>query len=292
MNSVVQVQAVLYKSKFDSIARSISSLSNSALHTGFSIEFAYGDASEKPCLTDKELNSLRALTPFRVSYTYFGENTGYGKGQNLLARDSRSDFLLAINPDILVEASFFYQLIYPFDNQRNIGIVEARQTPLEHPKAYDCETGETSWCSGACMLVPTDLFLRLGGFDFKSFWMYCEDVDFSWRVKIAGKKLIYRPQAPVFHPKRLTKNGDWIPTKTEIYQSALAGLMMAYKWSNNKRLNQLINLFKNSTDPSQREALNAFNSMKDNGNLPTRIKASRNIATFSDDGDYSDRHYL
>jgi hypothetical protein len=62
--------------------------------------------------------------------------------------------------------------------------------------------------------------------------MYCDDVDFSWRARLAGYRVVYQPTACVFHDKRLDPDGQIVAGEAEVYYSAEASLMMAWKWSN------------------------------------------------------------
>ena len=70
--------------------------------------------------------------------------------------------------------------------------------PFEHPKDYDPVTLATSWCSGACVLFRRVAFDAVGGFD-PAFFLYCEDVDLSWRLRAAGWELRYLPRVVVRH---------------------------------------------------------------------------------------------
>ena len=69
----------------------------------------------------------------------------------------------------------------------------------------------------------------------KPSFLYCDDLDFSWRVRLAGYKIIYMPSAIVYHAKNLSLSGTWQPTSAEIYYSAEAAMLLAYKWSNPER---------------------------------------------------------
>ena len=77
------------------------------------------------------------------------------------------------------------ELIRPM-SEPLVGVTEGRQIPLEHPKAHDPQTGDTSWASTCCVLIRTSVFQELSGFDAVHFPFYCDDVDFSWRVRLAG----------------------------------------------------------------------------------------------------------
>ena len=85
---------------------------------------------------------------------------------------------------------------------KEVGMVEARQTPLEHAKEYNTKTGgETEWASTACTVFKTEVYNKINGFDAETFFLYCDDLDFSWRVRLAGYKIIYMPSAIVYHAK-------------------------------------------------------------------------------------------
>ncbi len=147
------------------------------------------------------------MNEFDFSYQFFGENLGSAKGHNELAKDASADFLLILNPDIVVSPRFLQHLVSSFKDE-STGIAEGKQIPIEHPKDYDIRTGETSWASTACAMTPTHLFHKLGGFDSETFFLYCDDVDYSWRVREAGFKVIFVPAAVVFHDKRIGAEGN------------------------------------------------------------------------------------
>lgn len=48
------------------------------------------------------------------------------------------------------------------------------------------------------MLVDVDKYFKIGGFD-KNFFMYCEDVDLSWKGWVGGWKCYYCPEAVFVH---------------------------------------------------------------------------------------------
>lgn len=54
------------------------------------------------------------------------------------------------------------------------------------------------WVSGCAMIIRKDVFDLVGGFDEK-FFVFYEDVDFCYRVKRAGYRVIYNPEIVVSH---------------------------------------------------------------------------------------------
>jgi GT2 family glycosyltransferase len=277
----LQIQAVLYKNEPKELIRALESLVNAIRHDKENNQllgnvcFCWGDASPEPIFAEAEIDALnqRLGDLVEVTYTYFNENTGYGKGHNLLASACGSDYLMIENPDIMVAGDYFYHMLTPFADTK-VGLTEARQTPIEHPKYYDEQTLEAAWASGACFIISTALYQKLGGFDTDSFFMYSEDVDLSLRIRREGKKLIYQPAAPVYHSKHLTENAHLKVTATELRYSPEAQLVLAYKWNNQPLLNRLLSAFE-SGDKIQREAVAAFHQrVKDKKIKPIR-KGSR-----------------
>jgi len=209
-----------------------------------------------------------------------------------LGKDCTSDFMLIMNPDVLVCPRLFSNMLEPLlDPDSDAGLVEARQTPVEHPKEYDRQTLETEWAATACAMFSTETFRTLNGFDSDTFFLYCDDVDFSWRVRLLGKKLIYRPDCVVFHAKRLSASATWTPTSAEIYFSQEAALMMAYKWSNQERFKKLYRQFQNG-DEVGKKIVKKFDDMKAAGKLPLQLDPEHKVAKFYDDYYAKNRYAL
>lgn len=137
--------------------------------------------------------------PFRAYVLMSTRNNGFARGMNLLAAQSHAEFMFLLNPDARLEQGCLERLLARAQSDPRIGICEARQSPREHPKAWDKSTGETSWCSGAAALIRREAFDAVGGFDERLFFMYCEDIDLSWKLWLNKWKCVYVPEAVVHH---------------------------------------------------------------------------------------------
>jgi GT2 family glycosyltransferase len=165
--------------------------------------------------------------PMRVSFLRSRHNNGFANGVNLLARQGKNDFLFLLNPDAELEDGCLERLLSRVQCDPAIGMCEARQQPREHHKTYDRLTGETSWCTGAALLVRRKAFEDLGGFDDR-FFMYCEDIDLSWKFWLRGWRCLYVPDAVVRHYTQ-----DIIPGKkrtVENYFSFRNSLFLFYRF--------------------------------------------------------------
>ena len=67
---------------------------------------------------------------------------------------------------------------------------------------------EVDYCSGAAILLRTDLFRRLGGFDTRYAPAYYEDTDLAFAVRAAGYKVYYEPASTVVHFEGITSGTD------------------------------------------------------------------------------------
>lgn len=282
----LRVQSILYKSDPGDIALAAASLSraaNFAVASGRfrAVDMVYGDCSDDPCLSKDFLDGLRSANRelAQIKYEYFGENLGSAGGHNRLLTDIDSDWVLILNPDVRISPHTIEHLAAPFVH-RTVGITEARQIPIEHPKEYDRTTGETSWASTACALVPLRVLRALGGFDADQFFLYCDDVDFSWRVRLLGLKVIYVPAAMVFHDKRLSHAGIPIAGVAERYYSAEGALLLTWKWSRPDLTEQYLDWFEGSGDEHMQRAATEFRRRQTAGRLPSALDPNGEVAQF------------
>lgn len=292
----LQIQSVIYGNEKEALIRAVKCLRQTVLVYqkkigNISVKLVYGDASPSPVLAEGDIKQIRQLLDGIIEFAYkpFGFNSGTAKGHNLIACECDAEYIMVMNPDIMLEPSCLIRLFEAME-KKNVGMVEARQTPLEHAKEYDENTGETSWASTACTIFLKEAFDKVKGFDADTFFMYCDDLDFSWRLRLEGYRIIYVPNAIVYHSKSLTTEAEWKPTKAEVYYSAEAAILLAYKWSNIERVKYLLNLYKNKGGGEEVKAANEFERRQKEGRLPECIDREHQIAQFLGD-EYCEMRY-
>ncbi|WP_458399740.1 hypothetical protein [Mailhella sp.] len=284
--SSIQIQSVLFHNEKEALIRSLEAVDNAVRNVRTSgiesVVVKYGDATASPLFSAEEIEKLNSgFKHISLEYQFFGFNSGSARGHNILGEGCSADYMQIMNPDVILAPNYFDEIMKPFASPK-VGIVEARQVPIEHPKEYNTETGETDWATTACAVFPTSLFRKLNGFDADTFFLYCDDLDFSWRVRLEGYIIIYQPGAMVFHSKHLSNECKWLSTSAERYYSAEASLLMAYKWSNNQRVEYLLNAWKNSSGDLRRAYQN-FIERKENGTLPVQLDPHGKVANFMGD---------
>lgn len=284
----LRIQSVLYHPEPGSVRRLVTGLEGAirvAKERGAfgHITIALGDCSRRPALSEKEVSAFASeMTEYGcdgVTYSFFDANLGSAAGHNRLLEECSEDFVLFLNPDVFCSPHVLAELAL-FVGDETVGVVEARQIPLEHPKAFAPLDGDTSWASTAGALARGSVVREVSGFDAESFFLYCDDVDFSWRVRLAGHRVIHQPAARIFHDKRLTVDGTMIIGSAEHYYAAEAAMMLAWKYSRSDLADRWCNDLRNSQMEEQRRAAGRFLERKADGSLPAPLDPDHKVAQF------------
>ena len=291
------VQSVIYGNNsadllrsFDYLIASIKTARTAASDFISVVHIVWGDCSPLPRLSEHEIQkamSSAAKVNIQFEYHFFSRNLGSAGGHNNLFSKVNTDFILILNPDTIISPNAISNLLETCKNQK-IGIAEARQIPIEHPKYFDPSSLDTSWASTACALVRRDACELINGFDSESFFLYCDDVDFSWRMRLNNFRVVFRPDAVVFHDKRLSADAKWIATATEEYYSAEAALLLAHKYSRNDLVDTISKDFFSHGSAPQKKALAEFDLRKQQNRLAKQIDNDHRVAQFT--GGYYAKH--
>jgi hypothetical protein len=314
--TTVRVQTVRYDGDAPGLLRMLRSVTAAARHLGdeapgSALTVAIGDCGgpEGPevvvddgVLTEAREILTRAGIP--LDYVAFMTNTGHGVGQNLLARptaDSRpaggeSDVLVLLNPDTYLSPHCLTTLVRVLDDD-TVGIAEARQIPLEHPKQFDPVTGDTPWASGCLMALRASVFDALGGFE-PAFFLHGDDVDLSWRVRLTGLRVLHVPEATVFHDKRLMVTGFPAPTEQEEYQAVLARLLLGHRAERPDVVDRWLSWADLNGSELHREAAAEFLRRQSEGVLPPTYREALGLSpeavasvAFFREGEYAEHRF-
>lgn len=174
------------------------------------------------------------------------DNSGFATANNQALRIARGDLLLLLNPDTVVERDTFrkcaeFYASHPdcgglgvkMINGEGVFLKESKRgfpTPaasfyklsglirlFPHSKRFaayymghlsDDQTSAIDILPGAFLMISRAAYEQVGGLD-ESYFMYGEDIDFSWRIKLAGFQNYYLPEARIIHYKgESTRHGS------------------------------------------------------------------------------------
>jgi hypothetical protein len=175
-------------------------------------------------------------------------NLGFAGGNNLAAQHARGQYFLLLNPDSILQSHAIDRLLAFLESTPSAGAVGPRllnpdgslqvstyRTPglfLEawrlsyldrlfplsyyagsHPKPFLVEV-----LGGACILVRSEIFQSLGGFD-ADFFVYSEEVDLCLRIRQAGWRLYHLPEVKVIHYAGQSTRQARDPMFLELYRN-------------------------------------------------------------------------
>lgn len=162
-----------------------------------------------------------------VTLVRSARNLGFGRGCNLGFQHVRTPFVLIHNPDAVMGKKGLQTMLDFMDHRRQAGIVApaivdgegslqaaglmttpasllrssmgfGKAMPRQQWIAPGGEPFQTPWVCGAMMLIRSDLFRRLGGFD-PRFFLYFEETDLCRRAAQDGAEIWAVGQAVAGH---------------------------------------------------------------------------------------------
>ena len=149
------------------------------------------------------------------------ENLGFAAGNNVAARLSDADWLVLFNPDAIANPDWLERVVSATQRNPCTNMFACAQYALEDPAimdgAGDCylglgipwrggfglraeplAEGECFSPCGASAVFRRSVFDAHGGFD-ERFFCYCEDVDLGYRMRLAGERGVFVPDAIIRH---------------------------------------------------------------------------------------------
>ena len=191
--------------------------------------------------------------PDDYSFQIMERNIGHGSAHNFLFfQDPPATFLVIANPDGAPNSSCVKELTKILEENASASGVDAQQLPFSQPKAWDTDTFQTDWISGAMSMIRRDSFEKIEGFD-ENFFLHGDDVDLSFRLREYCGPTLHCARALFYHGKTLNRNGYPNRSLNEIYFGALGSLLVAYKFRlYYKLLRMLIDLLKHNSVKSKR----------------------------------------
>lgn len=180
--------------------------------------------------TDDSLTFLESEFP-GVEQIRLNQNWGFAQGYNEGLNKLRGRFqhYLLLNSDVKVTAGYLSPMLERLKSE-NIAAVQPKilsylePAKFEHAGASggfldrngfpfcrgrifsDCEVDQGQydkavpvfWASGACLMVKSEVFHQMDGFD-PFFFAHMEEIDLCWRMQHAGHQIWVEPKSKVYH---------------------------------------------------------------------------------------------
>jgi GT2 family glycosyltransferase len=226
----------------DYTLRCLAAIAAAPPHTPFEVLVAEDFSGDPAVVRLRRVANLRLLERT--------ENRGFLLNCNEAAARSEAEFLFFLNNDTQVQPGWLdplvallrrhpdaaaagSKLVYPDGRlQEAGGIIWNDGSGWNYGRLADPSAPvynyvrEADYVSGAALLVRRADFGALGGFDPAYAPAYCEDSDLAFRLRAAGRKVLYQPRSVVVHFEGITHGTD------------LASGLKAYQVTNQARLRE------------------------------------------------------
>ena len=198
-------------------------LHSTAMVEGAEVIVADNDSS------DDSMMVMSEVFP-QVKTLQFEKNLGFTGGYNRAFQEIECEYFLLINSDIEVSGNWLQPLVdwmdshpdcgacapklhswqqkdkfeyagaaggyidrfgYPFCRGRILSRLETDRGQYDTP-------ADVFWATGACLMVRSDAYRKLGGLD-NRFFAHMEEIDLCWRMQLCGWKVTVVPQSVVYH---------------------------------------------------------------------------------------------
>ena len=179
--------------------------------------------------TDGSVIFLQQNFP-QVHFLLNSTNLGFAKGYNSALQQVKSDYYILLNSDVEVTPGWIEPVIELMERDAAIaacqpkilayhnrqcfeyagacgGWIDALGYPFARGRVFEImeeDKGQYNdvqpcfWASGAAMFVKAKTFKAVGGLD-DYFFAHQEEIDFCWRLQLAGYKVYVQPASVVYH---------------------------------------------------------------------------------------------
>lgn len=152
------------------------------------------------------------------------KNLGCAEGFNVGSRLAKGKYIAFLASDTEVDNNWLKDIVNAMESDPAIGVAQPKYLyvsdnreiidfaggfldpyGLTYPRGQEeedrdqyNEIEEIFYTTSSAMIIRKSLLDKLGLFD-PSFYIYSEDVDYCWRVRLAGYKIIFVPKSKVYH---------------------------------------------------------------------------------------------
>lgn len=193
-------------------------------------EYIVVDNSSKDSSFEKLQSEIKKYKNFHVFENE--TNTGFGGGNNFGVTKAKGEYLLFLNNDTEAEDKGILRMLEYIQEHNDIGILGGKMlngNGTEQPssgKFYTLtsvtlfllglqrygvidqnpkEIQEVDWVKGALLMIPKKLFEEVGKFD-EHIFMYTEDMELCYRVKLHKLKCVFFPDIKILHKDQGSTN--------------------------------------------------------------------------------------
>ncbi len=170
----------------------------------------------------------------QVKTLLFDKNHGFAQGYNLAIEQTMYDYTVLLNSDVRTPDGWLNPLLDYMEKHPDVGAcmpkllqdrpddrrmfeyagaaggyIDRHGYPYCRGRIFESieddhgqydgeEASSVMWATGACLMVRSGLYRRVGGLD-KDFFAHMEEIDLCWRIHLAGSDIVMVPGSEVYH---------------------------------------------------------------------------------------------
>ncbi|GJL79615.1 MAG: glycosyl transferase [Nitrospinaceae bacterium] len=176
--------------------------------------------------TDGSIEILQKQFSSSIRLLQNGSNLGFGAAVNRGLEAARGDYLIFLNNDLVLAPDSIVELVQLLQSNDDMGAAvpkilyyEKREIinsfgvlihftgiacPNKIDQADDLNLNLIETACGGIFMLPRKVYETTGGFD-EDLFLYHEDHDLSWRIRLNGWKIIATPKAVLYHHYKFNK---------------------------------------------------------------------------------------
>lgn len=179
--------------------------------------------------TDSSRELLESRFP-EVEHIYFDKNHGFAEGYNIALNLTDYRYTVLLNSDVATTTGWIDTLYRFMEDHPDVGACQPKIMSYNDTQRFEyagaaggfldrngypfcrgrifstCEKDDGQydsdidvfWASGACLMVRTELYRKVGGLDPK-FFAHMEEIDLCWRILLDGYRIMAVSDAMVYH---------------------------------------------------------------------------------------------
>ncbi len=179
--------------------------------------------------TDDSIQFVQQQYP-QITIIRNSSNEGFAKGYNSALKQVEADYYVLLNSDVEVTPNWIGPVIELMESDTAIAACQPKLLAYDNKTQFEyagasggwldkfgypfmrgrvfevCETDQGQyndvqqcfWASGAAFFVRSKVYHQLGGLD-EYFFAHQEEIDFCWRLQLAGYKVFVQPASVVYH---------------------------------------------------------------------------------------------
>lgn len=204
----------------------------------------------------------------RLTLIKLPKNIGFGSGNNVGAKVAKGEYVFFHNPDVTVEPDSLQKMVDFMEDNKDVGLMgpklvysngEVQKSCRRHMSFFDLVLNRTflgklpifkdrlnnylmadydhnkmqdvDTLVGAAMIIPRDLYEKIGGFD-ERYFIFMEDFDLCHKVRREGKRVVYAPDITLQHyHKRLSQGSTFrLLHKKVFWHHVSSAFKYFWKW--------------------------------------------------------------